>query len=98
MLVLVTLFISVSASLPSTAYIKMIDVWMIFNLFIPFFEILLFTYIDNLQVQEEDREINHHGEKRSVKEKSSAGINGYSRIEKITIPSHFHHLEHSQYF
>ena len=30
LLVLTTLFISVSGSLPQTAYIKMVDVWLIF--------------------------------------------------------------------
>jgi hypothetical protein len=40
LLVLTTLFISVSNSLPNTAYIKMIDIWLIFNLV--GFKILLF--------------------------------------------------------
>ena len=66
MLVLTTLFISVSGSLPTTSYIKMIDIWMIFSLMIPFFEVLLHTYIDNLRQEDDEREINHHGEKRQV--------------------------------
>ena len=41
MLVLVTMFISVSESLPKTSYIKMIDVWLVFVLLIPFFEVFL---------------------------------------------------------
>ena len=44
MLVLTTMFISVSNKLPNTSYIKMIDVWLIFNLTVPFFEVLLHTY------------------------------------------------------
>ena len=44
MLVLTTMFISVSSKLPNTSYIKMIDVWLIFNLTVPFFEVLLHTY------------------------------------------------------
>ena len=39
MLVLVTMFISVSEGLPKTSYIKMIDVWLVFVLLIPFFEV-----------------------------------------------------------
>ena len=39
MLVLATMFISVSQNLPKTSYIKMVDVWLIFNLMIPFFEV-----------------------------------------------------------
>ena len=38
-LVLTTLFISVSQSLPPTAYVKMIDVWLIFSQLIPFVEV-----------------------------------------------------------
>ena len=38
-LVLTTLFISVSQSLPPTAYVKLIDVWLIFSQLIPFAEV-----------------------------------------------------------
>ena len=38
MLVLTTLFINVSNSLPPTSYLKMIDVYLIFSLLIPFLE------------------------------------------------------------
>ena len=41
-LVLTTLFISVSKSLPPTAYVKMIDVWLIFSQLIPFAEVRIF--------------------------------------------------------
>ena len=60
MLVLVTMFISVSNNLPTTAYVKMIDIWLIFNLTIPFVEVLLHTYMDYYR-DDSDREINHHG-------------------------------------
>ncbi len=46
LLVLTTLFISVYNSLPDTAYIKMIDVWLIFILLVPFFEVILHTIMD----------------------------------------------------
>ena len=41
LLALTTLFVSVLNSLPLTSYIKMIDVWFIFCLTIPFFEVIL---------------------------------------------------------
>ena len=44
MLVLTTMFINVSNQLPNTSYIKMIDVWLIFNLILPFSEVLLHTF------------------------------------------------------
>ena len=60
MLVLATMFISVSNNLPKTSYIKMMDVWLIFNLLLPFMEVVLHTYIDSLR-DDDEREINHHG-------------------------------------
>ena len=66
LLVLTTLFISVSSSLPPTAYVKMIDVWLIFSQTIPFIEVLLHTFMDCMRT-EGDRDINHHGKVRAVK-------------------------------
>jgi hypothetical protein len=65
MLVLTTMFINVSNNLPKTAYIKMIDIWLLFNLIKPFNDILVTTYMDYLKV-DDDREINHHGTSRPV--------------------------------
>ena len=62
LLVLTTLFISVSQSLPPTAYVKMIDIWLI-----PFVEVLLHSYMDLHRVSE-DREINHHGKTLKVED------------------------------
>ena len=62
LLVLTTLFISVSGSLPQTAYVKMVDLWLIFAQVIPWIEVLLHTLIDWMRTEdEEEREINHHG-------------------------------------
>ena len=60
LLVLTTLFISVSGSLPATAYVKMVDLWLIFAQMIPFFEVLLHTAMDMMR-NDGEREINHHG-------------------------------------
>ena len=49
LLVLTTLFISVSDSLPKTSYVKMIDIWLITVLCVPFFEVLLHTVIDAMR-------------------------------------------------
>ena len=38
----------------------MMDVWLIFNLLLPFMEVLLHTYMDYLR-NDDEREINHHG-------------------------------------
>ena len=70
LLVLTTLFISVSQSLPPTAYVKMIDIWLIFAQMIPFLEVLLHSYMDMHRVSEE-REINHHGKTIKVEDEVS---------------------------
>ena len=78
MLVLVTMFISISGSLPKTSYIKMVDYWLIFTLLLPFVEVLLHTYMETLN-EEEDRTINHHGVAMTVggeeKDKVKVGQN-----------------------
>ena len=48
MLVLVTLFISVSASLPRTDYVKMIEAYLMISMFFPFVEVLTLTALDVL--------------------------------------------------
>ena len=39
----------VNEGLPATAYIKMIDIWLIFNLVVPFILIVIHTYMDTLR-------------------------------------------------
>ena len=41
-------FISISESLPKTGSIKMIEIWMLFSLLIPFIEVVLQTYRSHL--------------------------------------------------
>ena len=57
MLVLTTMFVGISAKLPETAYIKMIDLWLILSLLKPFLDIIIQTYIERLRAEEEDSEI-----------------------------------------
>ena len=41
---------------------KMVEVWLIFNLLLPFSDVLLHTYTDHVRsALDECREINHHG-------------------------------------
>ena len=42
-------YFSVSTNLPNTAYVKMIDCWLIFSLLKPFVDILVQTYIHTLR-------------------------------------------------
>ena len=72
-----------------TSYIKMMDVWLLFNLVIPFIEVstckltnlrvykvLLQTYIEQLRGNVEDKkEINHHGNAVLVEPAVAATLN-----------------------
>ncbi len=45
MLVMYTLYQSVSASLPQTSYLKLIDIWLLFGLLIPFVIFILSIFL-----------------------------------------------------
>ena len=49
MLVLTSMFISIVEGLPKTSYMKMVEVWLIFNLLLPFSDVLLHTYTDHVR-------------------------------------------------
>ena len=53
LLVLTTLFISLSGKLPLT------DIWLIFSQLVPFMEVLLHTFMDYMR---EEGEVNNHGQ------------------------------------
>ena len=50
MLVLATMFVSVSDSLPKTSYIKMVDIWLVTTLCIPFLEVAAILRWDQLSI------------------------------------------------
>ena len=56
LLVMVTLYISISDGLPSTSYMKMIDVWLIFSLFMPFTEVTLHAFLKYFSYKMEENE------------------------------------------
>lgn len=67
MLVLTTMFIGSSEALPKTAYIKMVDIWFIVSMIVPFLEVLLQTYIESLRCEVTHIiKMNHHGMEREV--------------------------------
>ena len=69
MLVLTTIFISVMQTLPKTAYVKHIDLWLIFCQMIPFIEVILITAAETLREPDENGMIpfNHHGTTRMIR-------------------------------
>ena len=54
MLVLTTIFIDVSNNLPKTSNIKMVDIWLLFNLLLPFMVVLIHTRMDTLRMDNEE--------------------------------------------
>ena len=54
MLVLTTIFLGVSGDLPTTSYVKYVEIWLLFSLFVPFIYVLLHIFIDNLRVRNLD--------------------------------------------
>ena len=77
MLVLTTMFINVSNNLPTTSYMKMIDVWLLFNLCLPFIVVLLHTYMDTLRDnQEEENDDNKQILEKTMKVNTTGSVEG----------------------
>ena len=77
LLVLTTLFISISDALPRTSYVKMMDIWLIFNLMIPFLEIILQTMIHKLHDEDDyGNEVMSYSSPVGTKNKNVNGLVG----------------------
>ena len=50
-------FLGLSQTLPVTSYIKMIDIWMVFTMTIPFLEVVLHTTDDEVEDDDDDRHL-----------------------------------------
>ena len=57
MLVMTTIFISVMQMLPATAYVKMVDIWLIFGQLVPFAEVVLLTAMEYHRKDEHNENI-----------------------------------------
>ena len=79
MLVMTTIFISVMEKLPPTSYIRMIDIWLIFGILIPFLEVCILTFKEYHSIEDDERMINHHGRPRAIIDNSL-----YERKEILT--------------
>ena len=68
MLVTTTIFVAVMDKLPSTAYVKFVDIWLILGQLIPFTEVCLLTALELLRDGDGDglKTINHHGRPKTV--------------------------------
>ena len=97
MLVMTTLFIAVMDKLPSTAYVKAIDVWLIFGQLIPFISVVTLSLKEVFRTKEGDKDgnvdTNHHGANRKIRvntiidneEETGMGKIGTMNIERILL-------------
>lgn len=82
MLVMYTLYQSLTGSLPQTSYMKMIDIWLLFGLLLPFVVFLVEVVWELIK----DRKIKNHG-----RERRSNNILSFSKLRlkhfaQISIP------------
>ena len=87
MLVTYTLYQSISAHLPPTSYIKMIDVWLIGGLLFPFFIIVILVIMDALIIKENNQKQQERKERREEKRKDhkAANLSMYSGLDNQVI-------------
>ena len=69
MLVMYTLYQSLSDNLPQTAYLKMIDVWLFAGLMLPFIIICILIALNALVLYENKQVISLRGKKNNLKSK-----------------------------
>ena len=72
-------FISVAQSLPKSSNVKMVDIWMIFSLMIPFVEVILQVALDYIRRREGSEKKGHVGVGRKKSER-------LDKIFKIILP------------
>jgi len=66
LLILTPRFVGLSDSLPKTSNIKMVDVWMLFSLVLPFLDVVLQTYSYLLSQGDEKDEVEREEDKRGT--------------------------------
>ena len=79
MLVLTTMFASVNSSLPKTSYIKMSDIWFLFNLWLAFIEVLILVKKETLRT--EPGAINHHGVAMNPEDENDKSVEAWEEKE-----------------
>ena len=69
------MYIAVVASLPVTSYIKMIEIWLLFNLIVPFIDVCICCYVDYIRTNLEEDNNNVPVTDDSEKEKNGDETN-----------------------
>ena len=81
-LVICTMFLAISQSLPTTSYMKMIDLWFILVLLVPFIFVLIHTYMDMLR-NYEHRKDKKDDEKNAEKIERKASILSVTPVNTV---------------
>ena len=84
-LVLATMFLAISQSLPTTSYVKMLDLWFIMVLLVPFAYVLIHTYMDLLREYSKDKNEDKEEESSDLNNKMSP-ILKLSKINSLMKP------------
>ena len=69
MLVMTTIFIGEMQMLPTTAYIKMIDIWLVFCQLVPFSEVVLLTATEFYRDCDESKPTQEEEKSRNLAER-----------------------------
>ncbi len=97
MLVMYTLYQSIAVSLPQTAYLKMIDVWLLFGLMMPFIVFLLEVFFELVIATMKKSENEENNKVKNIvnskfgypnvqrKKKSSFKIDKWKKIGQISV-------------
>ena len=74
MLVMTTIFISKMEGLPSTAYMKMIDIWLIFCQLVPFVQVVLLTTKEYVRKEEDVNREDEGEDQKNTKDEIRNGM------------------------
>ena len=75
------MFINISNNLPKTSYMKMVDIWLLFNLIYPFSVVLIHTYMDTLRNDEMNSSKND-----MIKDVRAQNLDRAQKMSRVFIP------------
>ena len=82
-LVLTTMFLAISQNLPKTSYVKMLDLWFILVLLVPFVYVLIHTYMDSLRDYKGKKEDDEDEENSKIDNHKSSIFKLYKKNKTI---------------
>ena len=86
LLVMYTLKASVTSKLPTTSYIKFIDIWLLYGLLIPFIILILLALIEHLPEESDVVVLQSSGTEKDIKRMSHHGSTIVKKIARQILP------------